>query len=51
MIRPNKDIVEQKGLKDTKINNAIKELEKVNINTLNNEQKIYIMYLLGKRTK
>ncbi|WP_103609498.1 hypothetical protein [Campylobacter concisus] len=51
MIRPNEDIIEQKGLKDTKINNAIKELEKVNINTLNNEQKIYMMYLLGKRTK
>uniref|UniRef100_UPI00165EEA1C hypothetical protein n=1 Tax=Campylobacter concisus TaxID=199 RepID=UPI00165EEA1C len=51
MIRPNKGIIEQKGLKDTKINNAIKELEKVNINTLNNEQKIYMMYLLEKRTK
>ena len=51
MIRPNKDIVEQKGLKDTKINNAIKELEKVNINTLNNEQKNIYDVFIGKKDK
>ena len=51
MIRPNDDIVEQKALKDTKVNNAIKELKKVDISTLNSEQKIYMMFLLGKKTK
>ena len=51
MIRPNEDIIEQKGLKDTKINNAIKELEKVNINTLNNEQKNIYDVFIGKKDK
>ena len=51
MIRPNEGIVEQKALKDTKLSNSIKELEKVNISTLNSEQKIYMMSLFGKKTK
>ena len=51
MIRPNKDIVEQKALKDTKVNNAIKELKKVDISTLNSEQKNIYDVFVGKKDK
>ena len=51
MIRPNDDIVEQKALKDTKVNNAIKELKKVDISTLNSEQKNIYDVFVGKKDK
>ena len=51
MIRPNDDIVEQKVLKDTKVNNAIKELKKVDISTLNSEQKNIYDVFVGKKDK
>ena len=51
MIRPNDDMVEQKALKDTKVNNAIKELKKVDISTLNSEQKNIYDVFVGKKDK
>ena len=51
MIRPKDDIVEQKALKDTKVNNVIKELQKVDISTLNSEQKNIYDVFVGKKDK